>query len=166
MRKGGGKSKGSSFERLVCKELSLWLTKGAQEDILWRSAMSGGRSTVAARKGKRLAAQAGDISSIHPYGHSLIAKYMVECKFYADLQYTGLLTNKGKLVEFWRVAKAEAERYGKLPMLIAKQNQQPITVCLCEKGIKAFGVKPILKAHRLGLHVVLFEDFVKRAVRP
>jgi hypothetical protein len=53
MRKGGGKQKGSQFERDVCRELSLWVSHGKQEDVYWRSAMSGGRSTVAALKGAR-----------------------------------------------------------------------------------------------------------------
>ena len=55
MRKGGGKAKGSSFERLICKELSLWITGGEHQDVFWRSAMSGGRSTVAMKKGDKLA---------------------------------------------------------------------------------------------------------------
>jgi len=47
MRKGGGKAKGASFERDICRRLSLWVSAGKQEDVFWRSAMSGGRSTVA-----------------------------------------------------------------------------------------------------------------------
>ena len=49
MRKGGGKEKGSSFERLVCKRMSMWLSKGERDDLFWRSAMSGGRATVQLR---------------------------------------------------------------------------------------------------------------------
>ena len=52
--------------------------------------MSGGRSTVAAAKGKRLAAQAGDISCIHPIGQPFIDQFMVECKSYRDLAIRGV----------------------------------------------------------------------------
>lgn len=165
MRRGGGKNKGSSFERLVCVQLSLWITKGAQEDVYWRAAMSGGRATVAHKKGKRLAAQAGDISCIHSIGEPLTDKFMLECKFYADLNYIGLLVGRGKLASFWTEAKTQAARYGKLPLLIAKQNQQPIVVCLSREGLDVLNVrlKCSLTAPKLNLFMVLFDDFLKHA---
>lgn len=166
MRSGGGKAKGSQFEREVCKLLSLWLSQGKVEDVLWRSAMSGGRSTVAHAKGKRLAAQAGDISAIHPLGNEFISKFMVECKTYHDLQYVGLLSNRGHLVKFWLEAKHQARRYDKLPLLIAKQNQQPATVCLNRKGFALLGIEPkynVLTAHRLGMHIILLDTFLRTA---
>ena len=38
MRKGGGKGKGGNFEREICKALSLWVSKGLNVDLYWRSA--------------------------------------------------------------------------------------------------------------------------------
>lgn len=168
MRKGGGKSKGASFERLVCKELSLWLSQGDQEDVLWRSAMSGGRSTVAHAKGKRMAAQAGDISSVHILGHLFIEKFFVECKNYSDLQLIGIFTDKGHLVKFWAEAKAQALRYKKLPMLVAKQNQYPTVVCLSREALGALNLKfeCTLTAPKINLYVVKFDRFLKTALRP
>src|ERR1700744_2530157 len=101
MRPGGGKAKGASYEREVCVMLSSWITRGLRSDIFWRSAMSGGRSTVAFKKGKALASQVGDISCVDPIGNRFTSRFAAECKFVADLQYTGLLTGKGKLIEFW-----------------------------------------------------------------
>lgn len=165
MRKGGGKSKGSAFERLVCTKLSLWVSKGVQEDVFWRSAMSGGRSTVAHAKGKRLAAQAGDLSCIHPIGAPFLDKFFAECKFYADLNYVGLLQGRGKLATFWTEAKMQAARYKKLPLMIAKQNQQPIVVCLSREGLDVLNVrlKCSLTAPKMNLFVILFDDFLKHA---
>lgn len=162
MRKGGGKAKGASFERDVCRQLSLWVSGGTQEDVFWRSAMSGGRSTVAHAKGKRLAAQAGDISCIHPSGENFASKFLCECKNYSSLDYPGLLTNKGHLAEFWGIVKIEASTYNKHPFMIAKQNRYPTTICLSHKGVFTIGAAAIvalLEAPRLDLFIYDAKEF-------
>ena len=169
MRKGGGKAKGASFEREVCKRLSLWVTDGKHEDCFWRSAMSGGRSTVAAKKGKRLAAQAGDISALTKDGERLTNRFLAECKTYKTLNYEGLIKGTGNLIKFWRTARTEAARYQKLPMMIAKQNQQPVTVCLTWEGLLALRIPRlsiVVSVHHEMLHIVLFDEFLATAVPP
>lgn len=166
MRKGGGKQKGASFERLTCRELSLWLSQGANEDLFWRSAMSGGRSTVAAAKGKRLATQCGDISAIHPLGAKLTDRFLIENKAYKDLNFVGLLLKRGKLADFWLETCKQARQYEKLPMLIAKQNQQPIIVCLNRVGQQILGLDAHIMIPSMGLRIVLFDQFIKAAKRP
>lgn len=168
MRSGGGKQKGASFERDVCRRLSLWVSNNKQEDVFWRSAMSGGRATVGHAKGKRMAAQAGDISCIHHTGSKFADLFTIECKFYRDLNYTGLITGKGHLVEFWHEAMLQGRRYSKHPMLIAKQNQYPPVVCLDKAGYLKLGLegKACLMVPPLKMRVVLFDDFLKHAVRP
>ena len=118
-----GKQKGSSFERKICKALSLWITDGAREDCFWRSAMSGGRATVAGRKGTDLRRQAGDITATSPEGHKLTDHFYIECKHYRSLDYDLFLFGKGNLFKFWKVALREAQRYNKTPLLIVKQNR-------------------------------------------
>ena len=168
MRPGGGKAKGAAFEREVCRKLSMWLSGGVNEDVLWRSAMSGGRSTVAAKKGKRLAAQAGDISCIHPCGHNFISKFYVECKAYRDLRFAGLLTEKGELVEFWNETRKQAKSYGKLPLLVARQNQLPPFVGLCSNAVVSLNLwkADIIHARNIDLHIVMFDDFLKKTACP
>lgn len=166
MRKGGGKAKGASFERDICKNLSLWVSTGTAEDVFWRSAMSGGRSTVAAAKGKRLANQAGDISSVSPLGTGMVENFFMECKFYKDLNLKGILTKTGALVTFWTTCKHESQRYQKLPLLIAKQNQLPVVVCLNQSGLEAlhlFQQQCVIVAPQLGLFVLLWERFLTDA---
>lgn len=167
MRRGGGKQKGSQFEREVCKKLSLWVSYNLQEDVFWRSALSGGRSTVAHAKGKNLGTQAGDISSVSPYGNAFISKFVVECKFYRDLQFVGLLSNKGNLTKFWVEITRQALRYNKLPLMIAKQNQQKPVVCLNREGLKVLTMqlKCVLNAPRQNLYMVPFDDFLRYATR-
>lgn len=168
MRKGGGKSKGAAYEREICRELSLWVSHGKQEDCYWRSAMSGGRATVAAAKGKRLAAQAGDISCVHPIGHAFTNKFFVEVKFYKDLQYEGLITETGNLINFWKEAKTQAKKYGKLPLLIAKQNRIPAMVCLGLAGATKLGLenRALLIATKNNLRILPLYEFLRYAQRP
>lgn len=76
----GKSSKGSSFEREISKQLSLWWTKGASDSVFWRSAMSGGRATVRAKVGKNTNYMAGDICAIDPIGAPLIESTVIELK--------------------------------------------------------------------------------------
>jgi hypothetical protein len=131
MRKGGGKAKGAQFERDACVMLSKWMTKNERTDVFWRSAMSGGRATVARKtRGEKLSSQVGDISCVHPAGASFISSFAVECKFYADLNFNGLLTGKGKLLEFWNKLKQEADTHKKHPFLVCRQNRLPTYIGL------------------------------------
>lgn len=165
MRKGGGKAKGAEFERSICKQLSLWISSNEREDVFWRSAMSGGRATVAGRKGKNLAAHAGDISSTDQIGHTFISRYYVECKFYRDLKFQGLLTATGPLTAFWLTAKCEADKYNKTPILIAKQNQYPTIVCIDHSGSQELLLRgrEMLYCPPLDLRILLMDEFLKHA---
>jgi hypothetical protein len=126
MRAGGGKAKGASFEREICRRLSLWVSHGKREDLFWRSAMSGGRATVAGRRGVTLAAQAGDISSVDKEGHVLTETLYFETKHVKDIGVEAfVIKNTGPLAKYWRTAVREAKQYGKEPVLIIRQNRLP-----------------------------------------
>lgn len=128
-KKGGGKSKGGGFEREVCKKLSKWISNGKEDDLFWRSAMSGGRATVQRKKGKILKRQAGDITATAPEGHIFTDYWYVECKFYKTLNFQGFMfSQRGPLAEFWRKAKRDAKRYDRIPMMIVKENFSPVIV--------------------------------------
>lgn len=64
------KQKGQSFEREMCRTLSLWWSKGKRDDLVWRTSGSGARATVRAKKGKTTANHHGDLcatdASIQP----------------------------------------------------------------------------------------------------
>jgi hypothetical protein len=123
MKNGGGKRKGSAFEREICVALSLWVSKGKRKDLLWRSAMSGGRATVTRKRGEKNTTQTGDITAVHPDGNKLTNNFVIECKKYKDLDVaSGLLFGRGRLAKFWAQAYRESHIVGKMPLLIAKQN--------------------------------------------
>ena len=162
MAKGGrGKAKGSAYERSVCKRLSLWISHGQSEDLFWRSAMSGGRATVAAKSGKRLDRQAGDISATSREGHALTDFYYVELKAYRHLAIDSfLIKNTGILVQFWQVALREARRYNRSPLLIVKQNNMPELVIMRAGPHTRFSslMRVLLRTARYD--IVLLSDFL------
>lgn len=68
-------AKGSSFEREICRSLSLWWTKDDPEPsdaVFWRTSNSGGRATVRGKAGKRTRNHYGDIMAVDPVGQPLI----------------------------------------------------------------------------------------------
>ena len=166
MRRGGGKQKGSQFEREICVKLSKWVTNGEREDVFWRSAMSGGRATVGHKRGKQHSTQVGDISCIHPSGHRLSEAFAIECKFYADLNYQSLIIGKGKLLQFWAEIRKQAKRYEKEPFLVAKQNRFPTVVCLTLDGMHHIGLgiqHTLLISRPFDLYILDADYFLKTA---
>jgi len=75
-----GHSKGSRFEREVCKSLSKWWSNGKRDDIFWRTAGSGARATVRRKSGKKTFGQYGDMQATDPIGQPFIDKCVVEMK--------------------------------------------------------------------------------------
>ena len=136
MRAGGGKKKGSAFERRICKALSLWLTNGRQTDCLWRSAMSGGRATVGRKKGESIR-QAGDICAVSPEGFALTDLFYFELKHVRNLRLHSFIFSSGPLQEFWDEAVSQARHYKKSPVLIARSGNMP-TIVLEKKGSPHF----------------------------
>lgn len=150
------KAKGSFFERRVCNELSLWLTDGERKDLFWRSAMSGGRSTVGKKRGDILKSSAGDIAAVDPAGHVLTNSFYIECKFVKSLDLQALYTHKGSLIKYWGTTKDEAKEYKKVPMMIAKQNFVPTILCINKTGMELFGIK----RNMINLHIPSLDLFM------
>lgn len=73
-------SKGSSFERWVCKTLSLWWTGGKSEDCFWRTSNSGGRATVRGKQGKATRSHYGDVCVTDEEGKPLTDMFTIEIK--------------------------------------------------------------------------------------
>lgn len=166
MKAEGSKRKGASFERDMAVKLSLWISNGEREDLLWRSSMSGGRSTVAKKKGKDLSSSAGDLSSINAESQAFINKFFLECKHYQDIYLIGLIVPSGHLYKFWQTAVTQANSYKKYPMLIAKQNRLQPIVFLQIAGLKLLKLneaQSVISSHRHGMFGYLLEDFLKWA---
>ena len=138
---GMSKEKGSGWERSACQKLSMWVTNFQQEDVFWRSAMSGGRATVRGRKAQpaaereklNLANQVGDISAIDPAGALLMRMFVIECKFWRDMCFGHWNFNKDAgLYTEWHKVLVRAHECGKASMMLAKQNRIG-EVCMVDK---------------------------------
>lgn len=131
--------------------------------------MSGGRATRGLARGENLSRQAGDISSVSPEGHALTNRFYIELKHYADLALTRFYTEqKGTLAVFWLKTKREAEKHGRMPMMIVKQNRVP-TLLIAPIGQVtkiSSSAQFMTRYARLGslmCEVYLFDDVLKRS---
>lgn len=127
MRPGAGKNKGSQFERDIGAKLSLWLSGGQRKDLLRRTVGSGAQFTACFKKGI-MEGVPGDLTAAHPLAFEFCEKYVVECKFWRDLDFLNFLQRKGgkqSLYYAMKKVRKEAEDSGKKWMLIVKQNHRP-----------------------------------------
>jgi hypothetical protein len=163
------KAKGSQFERDICRLLSRWVSHGKRDDLYWRTAMSGGRATVAKRKGIDVR-QTGDITAVSPEGHALTNLFFIETKFYKSLAIDSfILENKGPLAAFWKEACVKARSHKLLPMLIAKENRrEPLIITssqtifrICDYKVRSFTILPEIR----WLSDVLETGFIGHAER-
>lgn len=72
--------KGGEFEREVCPQLSLWLSKGKHDDWFWRASQSGGRATQRSKTGRRTIGHYGDIAATCPEAAEFMKFVTIELK--------------------------------------------------------------------------------------
>ena len=132
MKKGGGKQKGSAFEREICRLLSIWLTEGKDDRIAWRSSSSGGTATIRNRKGssKFGQTQSGDIVKIsdageYPNADWFFNHFTIEAKCYKEISFYPPF-NKTLLSFFEQANRQSVESGGKVPILLMKANNRKI----------------------------------------
>jgi hypothetical protein len=132
-------AKGGDFERLICKKLSLWWSKGKTDDLCWRSSQSGGRATVRHRKGKKTAGHCGDICLTSDRMKAFFKLFTVEVKIgypkitplqLLDRPSSGLRGNE-QFAKFLIQAKRAAKRAGTLHwMFIHRRSGRSIMLYL------------------------------------
>ena len=112
MKPGGGKRKGSQFERSLAKKLSLWWTDGERSDIFWLSSGSGARHTTRQKSNESTANSAGDLNVLDPIGQPLIDLFVIEakCGYTKEIDVLAIIDSKKKNhVLFEWILKAEQE---------------------------------------------------------
>lgn len=148
-RKGQGK--GGSFERKLCKELSKWWTLGKRDDVFRRSATSGGRATVRAKKGKGTFGQYGDVSIADPIGQPLLDLVTIELKTgypgqspFDMIDIVG--TQNPKYKQFFEQCQREKNQ-SQVPfwILIARRKQKDIMIYLPYKLYRLIASHPFSK---------------------
>lgn len=89
-------AKGSSFERQICSQLSLWWTEGETDDVFYRTPGSGARATSRAKRRKSTSNQYGDICASDPCGDSLLSLFRFELKRgYSGFTFQDMLDSRG-----------------------------------------------------------------------
>lgn len=128
-------NKGRQFERDICRQLSLWWTEGARDDIFWRTAASGARHTQRKKRGVSTHGQAGDVAATDPLGAPFLEKYHVEIKKgYNRCSVQDLLDQpSGGQVREWLV-KAAQEAVMKKVLIIWKRDRRETIAILQEAG--------------------------------
>jgi hypothetical protein len=136
-KKGRGMSKGSDFERKICKRLSLWWS-GNRDDIFWRTAGSGARATTRSKQRKQTYGEYGDVKANDPEGEPLLKLMTIEIKrgyssesFANLIEWTEHPAAKPPLYfQFIQQAEKEAEQAGTYGwMIIAKRDKRtPIII--------------------------------------
>jgi len=128
---GRGHRKGSSFERKICKKLSLWWTGSERDDVFWRTAGSGARAKVRSKKGKGTFGQYGDIQAVDPIGQPLLDVCSIELKIgYGKYSILDILDKPTKTVkqqfeDFLEQANDDRKNAGvEWVMLITKRDRR------------------------------------------
>jgi len=129
MKAGGGKRKGSQFEREIAKSLSLWITNNKRDDVFWLSSQSGGRSTQRKKSGQTTANSSGDICYLDAIGKPFTDYFLIECKngYTKEVDVLNTVDSSGELILLKWFSKAQKEcneAKKKQVMLIFKRNRK------------------------------------------
>lgn len=178
MRAGGSAVKGGIFERLVCQELSLWISHGQRRDLLERNVQSGGRFTSARKRGSKEMGQPSDIMAAHADAIPFTSLFAVECKHLASLGLESYIYDtKGtsQLAVILALAERQAREAEKplYHMVVARQNSREImlfvgTMLFADIKTTRMPAAPIPwhhTFHRDKAVMMRFNDFTK-FVRP
>jgi hypothetical protein len=146
-KKRRSSSKGSVFEREVCRQLSLWWTDQARDDIFWRASQSGGRATGRAKRGKTTANSAGDVAYLDVVGKPFLDKVCIEIKrgYSTKSDTTGLIDlgqhGQPLLLKFFEQAEI-SRKNANVPywMLIQKRDRRETLVHVPFTMFSAIGV--------------------------
>ena len=157
-------AKGSSFERLVCRKLTEWITGSQTPEIFWRSATSGAKATQD-RKVGRASHMGGDIVAVNGAGRAFLDTFSVECK---DRQSYGglenLIVGKGELLKWWTQCAEDAQKSQRGPLLIYKALRTPIYVAYrldqscAPRGRTLIFLCPV---YNTSVGISVFEDWLK-----
>ena len=173
---GSGRSKkGSAFERVVSKQLSLWWTHGERDDVFWRTSGSGARAKTRSKTGEKTFGQYGDVQATDPIGQPLIDWVTIEIKKgYSKNTFQDLVDAMpkqkpvfGQFIDQARTDHKNAE--SEWWLLISKRDQRealvtmPLILWRFLKEYKNFNIYPralITTSKSLQIAIITFKDFL------
>lgn len=170
---GGSKQKGNRFERLICQELSLWITKGKRNDIFSRNVLSGGRFTNTEKLGREFGGLPGDVIAAHPLAFSFSQCFSVECKHGADPDLEKFLMDtkhSSFLSRTFSKARRQAQHLDLATMVAARKNRGvPFVIVSGDIGMLALKASKPPYTHHLthnGTYAVISLANLRNCVDP
>ena len=153
MRQGGGKAKGSAWERAVAKDLSQWYY--GDPNYLIRSQSSGAMATV---RGNGLI-PGGDIFQIKIGVKEF--PFSVECKALKEFLIDDILFKREKTISYkaWLQCIGDAEKTKKIPMLIGKGNRRDAYI-ICPVGLKDIWFPNLLTCSNDEVIIAVYKNFL------
>lgn len=154
-------AKGQQFERDICRQLSLWFSKGKHDDWFWRSSNSGGRATVRSKKGKKTVGQYGDIAATDPRGIPLLKFFCFELKrgYNREANFHDLIDGVSSIWLDW-IAKAKKnarESKSKTWAIIHKRDRKDAVIIMPTKHMP-MGMEECV-IHWLNISIVTLKNF-------
>ena len=132
MKLGGGRSKGSAFERTVAKQvIAAFAEFGITGEDCYRTPMSGGH---------RFANKSDPGDLLISKKLAKIFSFAIECKTYRSVPFAELLQprTKGTFVKWWAQAKkatANAPNSRLKPLVVFKQNASTVFAIVPDKTV-------------------------------
>lgn len=158
MKTGGSKNKGSEFERLVGKKISLWLSQGQRKDLICRTVLSGGQFTVSGL------GNPGDLMAQHPLAFKFFEKFVLECKHWKNVEMIRFLAaDDCGLYKALKKVQREADKHQKFYMLIVRQNHQKIMLFMPTQAVGLFTNGLASRYHVLfsgNVYMYYFDEFL------
>jgi len=141
-----GNQKGSSFERSICKKLSLWWTRKKRDDIFWRTSTSGARATTRKKQNKSTANSAGDIMALDSTGEIFTKNFLIEIKrgYSQKISLLSFVDSSPKnkkpiLLQWWIKAENEKKEHNKkYSLIIFKRDRKKTCICFDQKVFHLF----------------------------
>jgi len=169
MQPGRSHNKGNSFQNYIAKLLSLWLTHNKRADVLDSSPGSGAKATAHRKAGRSMSSIEGDLIAVSPEGYHLTEQFVLELKHQnaTNLNTENLVfkTSNQGITSYWQILLDICQANRKLPILIFRQNNRAIQLCLCKEGIEKFQcqahVHLMVKLPNKNLYMVDFNIFLK-----
>lgn len=130
-RPGRGREKGNNYERQMCKRVSLWVSDGVTDELVWRTDASGSRATNRQRLGHDTRKyEFGDMKPTGEEARPLFEYLCWELRSRARFEMftvfgSGKEDPKLSLLSSWAKACAEADCSSRRPVLITHANGRP-----------------------------------------
>lgn len=143
MKAGGGRIKGSVFERKVAGLIVEAFSEfGICKTDCYRTPLSGGHFAASKK-------DPGDIL-MSPKLQKLFP-FVIECKSYKKLQWDRMILShqgvRGIMVKWWKQARKAALKTGGLPMVVFKQNNGLIWAMVPTLGTTQWVASPVIASY-------------------